>query len=599
MPVQPAGPLAATEVETLEGAFPRAGNLLALIESISSELELRPLLTRILRHACDLIGADDGAIGLVDAERNVVRIEAIWNLPPSELGSEVHAGVGLAGEVLRRGERVVLRRYGDLDSPILHDRLEDPVIGMPMRSRDGRMIGFFGIGICAESVVRNAPRRKRDFAPCDVETLGIFARHAAIAVENAHRYESECQRTERLRLIARIGRIVTADLRLSELLCRAVDAIHELLDYPNVCIPLIEAGDPPILVVNTVGGHYKSIVHGEYRIPITGGIMGAAARERRTQLVNDVASDPRHIPTPGAVGIAAELAVPIMLGERVLGVLNVESPEPFGEEDATSLKIVADQLAVAIENTRLHEHAQIVAALEERQRLARDLHDSVTQHLVGMVMIAESLEGLRRRDPVEAAKQGNRLLKLSRSALRAMRCLVAQLRPDNAPTSRAEPVPTGIEGLHTAGLSAVLARHIADCAGDELDVTLDADAYVPQPPPVEEAMFRIVQEALNNVIKHADARHARIQLRTDQSATCLSVSDDGVGTRRKGGSHPAMPTNSNHPLATMEMLHGGFGLTTMRERAEAVGGEFRVSSVLGRGTQVEVFIPNRPSFAFS
>lgn len=461
------------------------------------------------------------------------------------------------------------------------------------------MIGFFGIGICAESVVRKALRRKRDFAPRDVEMLGIFARHAAIAVENANRYEWERQRTERLRLIARIGQIVTADLRLSELLRRAVDAIHELLDYPNVCIPLIEAGDPPILVVNTVGGHYKNIVHGEYRIPIAEGIMGAAARERRTQLVNDVANDPRHIPTPGAVGIAAELAVPIMLGERVLGVLNVESPEPFGEEDATSLKIVADQLAVAIENARLHEHAQTLAALEERQRLARDLHDSVTQQLFGMVMIGESLEEMRRRDPVGAARRGKRLLELGRSALREMRCLLAQLRPDDASGSGADTVPTSIEGLHRDGLPAVLASHIANFVADELEVTLDADAYVQQPRPVEEALFRIVQEALNNVVKHACARHASIELRTDQSATCLSVSDDGVGTHRTGGDHPAMPTSANHPLAPMEMRYGGFGLTTMRERAETAGGEFRVSSVLGRGTQVEVFIPNRSSFAFS
>lgn len=173
MPVRPAEPLVASEVEPLEGAFRTKGNLLALIESISSELELRPLLTRILHHACDLIGADDGAIGLVDTERNIVRIEATWNLPPSELGSEVPAGVGLAGEVLRRGEPVVLPRYGDLASPILYDRLENPVIGMPMRSREGCMIGFLGIGISAESAVSKALRRTRDFAPCDVEMLGI------------------------------------------------------------------------------------------------------------------------------------------------------------------------------------------------------------------------------------------------------------------------------------------------------------------------------------------------------------------------------------------------------------------------------------------
>ncbi|MGH7576376.1 MAG: sensor histidine kinase, partial [Longimicrobiales bacterium] len=577
MSVQTAAPLVSSEVDTLEEALRKKGSLLALIESINSELELRPLLTLILRHACNLIGADDGAIGLIDSARSVVRIEAIWNLPPSELGSEFRAGVGLAGEVLRRGEPVVLRRYGDLEGPTLYDRLENPVIGMPMQSREGRMIGFFGIGIGASNgaAVREALGRKRYFEPSDVEMLGIFARHAAIAVENARRYASERQRTERLGLIARIGHVVTADLRLSELLRRAANAIHELLDYPNVCIPLVEPGDTPVLVVNTVGGHYKDIVHGEYRIPITDGIMGAAVRERRTQLVNDVANDPRHIPTPGAVGIIAELAVPIVLGERVLGVLNVESSEPFGEEDATSLRIVADQLAVAIENARLHERGRTLAALEERQRLARDLHDSVTQHLFGMVMIAESLEDARRRDPTEAARRGDRLLELSRSALREMRYLLTQLRPNDATASGANPVPASIECLHRDGLPTALANHIANSVGDELEIALEVDAYVQQPHPVEEALFRIAQEAVNNVVKHAHARHAVIKLRSDHAATRLSVTDDGVGTCRKDATDPPVQTDACGPPAAVEMSNGGFGLTNMRERAESVGGEFR------------------------
>ncbi|HSL72511.1 MAG TPA: GAF domain-containing protein, partial [Longimicrobiales bacterium] len=371
--------------------------LLGYIESIGGETDLQPLLTRILRAACDLIGADHGMIGLVDEGENVVRTEAIYNLPADELGSVMAPGVGLAGKVLLTRQPVVLRRYGDIEEPVRSDTLENPVIGMPIEWQ-GRMIGFFGIGRDAEAA-RRAGRVVHHLTSKDLTLLSTFARHAAIAIQNARRHEQEQQRSNRLMLIARIGHIIAANLDLDELLNRTADAIHELLSYQNVAIPLLEPDDPDTLVLNTVGGHYKKFVKGEYRIPVTEGIMGAAVRSGAVQMVNDVTADPRHIPTPGAMGIIAELAVPIRLGGRVLGVLNVESSVPFNDEDAASLQIVADHLAIAVENARLYERAQQLAAFEERQRLARELHDAVTQHIFGMNLIAQSLAAAWRRDP--------------------------------------------------------------------------------------------------------------------------------------------------------------------------------------------------------
>src|ERR1051326_216830 len=120
-------------------------SLRSVIESISSELELRPLLTRIVFHACELLGADNGTIGLVDEVRNVVRTEAAWRMPPDELGREMPPGIGLAGEVLLTGRPVVMQRYGDVPHPIQHELKANAVIGVPIVWRD-RMIGFFGLG---------------------------------------------------------------------------------------------------------------------------------------------------------------------------------------------------------------------------------------------------------------------------------------------------------------------------------------------------------------------------------------------------------------------------------------------------------------------
>jgi len=272
-------------------------------------------------------------------------------MPQLELGHEIGPGVGLSGLVLQQRRPIRLGRYSDLARPALPEPDDYAAIGMPIWWAD-QMIGFFGIGA--------APPRR--FDEHDIATLELFARHAAIAIENARRYEREQRRSEQLTLIARIGRSLTADLPLSELLQSAADSIHELLVYPNVAIALIDPADPTTMVLRTFGGAYRTMVGGEHHLPISAGIMGEAARTRQTQLVNDVASDPRYILPPGAVGIRAELAVPMVSGDQVLGVLNLESGDPFSEDDATTIQIVADQLTAAI-NARLFEG--------ERQRTAR------------------------------------------------------------------------------------------------------------------------------------------------------------------------------------------------------------------------------------
>jgi signal transduction histidine kinase len=588
---QKGGGTAAQRAARLESLLRRQARLLrqqeslrTVIESISSELELHPLLDRILRHACELIGADNGTIGLVDHARNVVRTAATYQMPPNELSAEMPPGVGVAGQVLLTRRPVVLRRYGDLPHPTQLQMIENAVVGVPICWRD-RMIGFFGIGRAARPSPGARRLRARPFTRDDVETLTLFARHAAIAIENAHRYHAEQERTERFALIARVGRLITADLRLDDMLQRAADAIHELLGYPNVAIPLIAPEEPDTLVLNTVGGYYKEIIRREYRLPVSEGIMGAAVRSGKVVLVNDVASDPRYIPTPGAVGIHAELAVPILVGSYALGVVNVESGEPFDEEDAGLLQIVADQLAVAIENARLYATAHQAAVLEERHRLARELHDSVTQHLFSLTLVAQSVSSVYRRDPAEGDRRITRLLELSQAALREMRALLAELRPSEplrvTVQRRASElgVEAGIAQLRRLGLEAALRSHVDDVARDGLWVELRCDGYQPQPTPHEEALFRIAQEALNNVVKHARAKHVRVHLTTDDASTRVTINDDGVG----------FDGERVRPASTR--TSGGFGLWTMRERAEAVGGTVLIRSAPGRGTVVEVTVP--------
>ncbi len=547
----------------------------AVVETISGELELQPLLESILRHACELIGAEHGTIGLVDPARDLIRTAASYRMPPGEDGAEIPRGVGLAGAVLERGTPVVLERYGDLAHPTQPDFADHRVIGMPIEWR-GRMIGFLGVG---------GPDGR--LGAQEVETLALFARPAAIAIANAWRYEDERQRADRMALVARVARLVTADLRLDELLQRAADAIHELLGFPNLAIPLIDPEQPGTLVLNVKGGHYKQRIPGEYRIPTTSGLMGEAARTRRTILVNDVTADPRYLPTPGGTPARAELAVPILLGDRVLGVVNVERDEPFSEEDAAIVGIIADQLAVAIENARLYASAQQVAVLEERQRLARELHDAVTQHLSSLTLMAQTLGPAYDRGREEGEGRARRVVELSQVALDEMRVLLAELRPrvrDRSGGPEAEaPAGSARARLRHHGLAEALALLAGDVSCDALPVDTDLASYVPRPLAEEEALYRIAQEALSNVVKHAGATYVQLQLATDGRTTVLSITDDGRGF-----------TTSVEHTGEHAVQMGGLGLLTMRERAAAIGAAIRIDSAAPRGTTIEVMVPAEP-----
>src|SRR5262249_27482374 len=156
--------------------------------------------------------------------------------------------------------------------------------------------------------------------------------------------EREQHRAERLAVINHVGRILTSHLSLDELVRTAVEALAAHLHRDTVAVMLVAPEDPRTLVLRARGGVYIDSNLGDYRQSIDTGIAGAAARARRTLLVNDVRRDPRYIPVPGGDRLAAELAIPLLVGDSLIGLLNIESEHPFSEEDAADFEIVAAQL---------------------------------------------------------------------------------------------------------------------------------------------------------------------------------------------------------------------------------------------------------------
>jgi GAF domain-containing protein len=327
--------------DQLAAAARRAESLRAVIASISGELELQPLLTRIVMSAAELLDAPFGSIGLVveTPDGPASGPAASHNLSLLNGNMLLPAGVGLTGKVLLDQAPVRLDRYDALERPVRDDIADHAVIAVPIWWA-GSIAGIF-------SLAAPPPRR---FSDDDVAMLEQFADHAAIAITNARLFEAERRRAERTATLTEIGRILTSNLSLDALLRTAVETLAAHLHRHTVAIMLVDSDDPETLVLRSRGGVYAVSNLDGYRQSIHVGIAGAAALARRTILVNDVRTDPRYIPVSAGSALRAELAIPLLVGQRLLGLLNIESEQPFSDEDAESFAIVAGQLAVAIEN---------------------------------------------------------------------------------------------------------------------------------------------------------------------------------------------------------------------------------------------------------
>jgi signal transduction histidine kinase len=556
-----------------------------MIESISSELALRPLLTRIVQYACELLGADRGTIGLVDDERNVIRTEAAYRMPPDELGAEMPPGVGLAGAVFQAQQPIILNRYGELDDPVQPALAEDAVIGLPIFWR-GRMVAFFGIGA--------APPRR--FTAEDVALLSTLARHAAVAIDNAQMFDHTQRALTETQLLYETSVRISTAMNVTGVI-EAYLAQVATRDRYACSVVLYEFDADGRRVAVVVRGRWapeEGFSLANLRLPYSRDALDPLLDAGQTVAINDVHTDPRVPPELRQIqtesGRPALALIPLIARRQRIGLVVLSYPvvHEWQESALRPYQATAVQLAGAIDSRRqqrlLQERNQQLAVLEERQRLARELHDSVTQLIFSVTLIAQSIAPAWRRDPAQGEERVRRLLELSQSALAEMRALLAELRPSDGRPFTPEPITPGLKRLHREGLPAALRLYLAEIAGDNLEVDVSTAGYSQAgdgnasrlPPGVEETLYRVGQEALNNVVKHARAGRVTINLYVDQALARLIITDDGQGFMA--------PENAND-------LPGRLGLKTMRERVEAVGGGLRLTSSPGAGTAVAITLP--------
>jgi signal transduction histidine kinase len=299
-------------------------------------------------------------------------------------------------------------------------------------------------------------------------------------------------------------------------------------------------------------------------LPLDGKSLNSEAiRISQALLVNDVSQDERYLADEQLPLTHAELVIPLHVGENAIGTLDVHADRvnAFRGDDLLVIQSLGDQIAIAIENLRLYEANRELAVLEERNRLARELHDSVTQSLYSLSLMAAGLRKLMQSGEMGSLDRRLEIMgESTQQALQEMRLLIHELRP---PALEQE----GLVGALRQRLDAVENR-----AG--VQARLLVDDFVELPKDVEEGLYRIAQEALNNALKHAEASLVDVHLFTAAQAYVLEVRDNGVGFDVKSVSQGA-----------------GMGLVNMRERAQSLGADFHINSTVGEGTVVQVRSP--------
>ena len=527
----------------------------AIAAVVSRSLDLEKILNDALDKTLEVTGIEAGGVYLLREDAGVLTIAAYKGLSGQFVAAIDHlkVGEGFSGRVVQTGEPLVVKDLS-VDARLTRLAVSEggfhSVAVVPLISRSKVLGSLFVI-----------TREYREFSQQDVELLTSIGGQIGVAVENARLFGQAGQRTQELEALYHADEELYRHLRLDEVLQTLVDVAVGILQADKGSL-MVWDGRRERLVVRAARG-FRPETLARMSFAPGEGIVGRVAVSGVPIVVEDARTDRRVARRiTEAEDIRSFMHVPIKIGGQVFGVFNVNyaHPRAFGEEARRLFTALAQRAALVIENAQLYEQAQELAVVEERNRLARDLHDAVTQTLFSASLIADVLPRLWERNPDVGRARLEEVRQLTRGALAEMRTLLLELRP---------------AALVEAELGDLL-RQLAEATTGRarVPVTVEVEGDCPVPPDVKVALYRIAQEALNNVAKHAGASQARVSLCSSPlSLVELIISDDGRGF--DAGHIPP-----DH-----------LGVRIMHERAESIGATLTVESEAGRGTDVVVVWP--------
>ena len=396
----------------------------------------------------------------------------------------------------------------------------------------------------------------------ELEELGEQFNRMASRLQESYAYleKKVADRTKELATLNTIAAQASQSLNLQEILSKALAEVLEALNMDSGQAFRLDP-DTQMLLSIAHQGYSDQFISATARLPLNASIVGAAT-EQGKPLVRHLAHFPYGTARDllAAEGVQITICIPLVAQSRTVGAINLSSRTPrlVTPEESSLLASIGHQIGVAVDNAQLYEQAQQLAVMKERNRLARDLHDSVTQALYGVTLYSEAASRqLASGDLDLVADHLVEIRATAQESLREMRLLIFELR---------------LPALRSEGLAAALQARLDSVESRVgLDTTFRVDGDAKLPPDVEEGLYRIAQEALNNALKHAHASSVSVVLHHNDRVVSLSIQDDGIGFD---------PSEAR--------AQGGFGLTGMEERVTRLGGELTISSSPGEGTCIEV-----------
>lgn len=523
----------------------------AVATVVGRSLDLDRVLNGALGKTLEVTGLNAGGIYLLQNDPPVATIAVHQGLG-AELAKEIDnlaIGEGFSGRVMETGKSLLVR-----------DLSTDPRLTRPAVKEGGfhsaAIVPLVSRGTVLGSLFVMA-REFRDFSEQDIELLASIGHQVGVAVENARLFTQAEERLHELEALYHSDEQLYRHLELDQLLQTLVEVAADILHADKTSLFVWDDQQKRLVVKAAYGFRAETMAQMPFAHREV--LLGRVIATGETITVEDARADRRVARQfTEAEGIRSFMHVPIEIEEKVFGVFSADYAQPraFGREEQRLFMALAQRAALAIENAQLYGQAKQVAVFEERQRLARELHDAVTQTLFSASLIAEVLPRLWEINPDEGRQRLQELHELTRGALAEMRTLLLELRP------------TALQEADLSDLVRQLAESVTGRA--RVRINLDVQQECSLSPEVKVALYRIAQEALNNVAKHAHAEQATVRLHCQPGYAELCVRDDGRG----------------FDLSQISPNHLGLGI--MRERAESVGAELTIQGDLGQGTAVTV-----------
>lgn len=524
-----------------------------VMEAVSASLDLAESLARALDAILELTHAAAGRIWLVDAESGDLRNAAHRGLFPDAFAEPavLRIGDGVAGRVAQtaRAERVAPGEGVELAA--LREKGFVEFASVPLVAR-GHVVGVMDL----------AARHRGELGPATMDWLMSIGRQVALAIEHARLFESARMRQAEAENLYQAGMDLSSKLDLGQVIHTVTERGRALLHVDASAFCLWD-DQKRWLVVGSQSGPAKAF-ESQARV-------GRRVAQKIGWLRVDAAHSDDDCITCALIRAPyrqAHVEMPVRVGDQVLGCLCVSSARPrtFSDHEVQVLSGLADQAAIAIQNARAYDRAGNAAIAMERERLAREMHDTLAQVLGFVNTKAQATRELLDNGQVAAAReQLDQLAQLAQELYADVREVILGLRAALSPEKSL--LPTLAEYVQAyARQSGIATQLIVEDGVGELTFA----------PAVELQLIRIVQEALTNIRKHAHAQHAIVRLALGDGHAEVRVEDDGVGF---------------DPLHIARGDWPQFGLQTMRERAESVGGAFVVVSKPKTGTQIVVQIP--------